>query len=264
MQIKVEKYILLAAVDDRRELLSDCLASLRVFDPSWTLVMVGQKFSQERKLEIEKSVSEGSIFLWQDEAVGMHNAKLIGLSKIRSLSKNHVVASVDDDMIFLPHSNFDRMAEIASMYKMGLISGNWVRSKKSLPKKILKMKDEAKKQAIVYTAGGMVFREWITEEIINLGVNNFWCDNTEWSMASYLAGYHNARYLGSMAVHKILSQGGRKSYVESVQRKLPNPRFVNVRPAKVSGFDGYHIPCSSDITSEAKAERKRRIAGMGG
>ena len=236
-------------MDNRPNLLSSCLSSLKYF-PDWTLVFVGQEFSNERKKEIENLSPIEAFYLWRDTKAGMHNAKLYGLELIREKSKKHVVVSIDDDMEFLPLTNFDRILNFCREKNVGLVSGNWVRSEKLLNKK--KLIQKFKKQAIVYTAGGLAFSEKITDLIINLGENDYWCDNTEWSLASFLNGYDNFRYLGTLAIHRILSAGGRKSYVET-QRQLPSPEYISIKHDKNGGF---LIPTTKDLTSFTKFRNK--------
>lgn len=241
------KFLVLACVDNRKELLHDCLCSLSHLD-GWRLMLVGQEFSDERKVEIANLVPSGSMLIWCDEKIGMHNAKRIALQEIDSIASDYVVASIDDDMKFLPITNFDAMAELARRKGVGIVSGNWVRSEKMLMSK--KIKPEIVKQHIVYTAGGMIFDSVIARKIIELGKKDYWCDNTEWSLASYLNGYQNMRYLGSLAIHRILSSGGRKSWVSSSNIKLPDPEYISLkRDAK----GGYHIPSGSELTSYAKS-----------
>jgi len=246
----VNKFILLAAVDNRPALLSACLQSLSVLH-GWKLMFVGQEFSEERKGEVRSLMPPDSFCIWLPEKVGMHNAKLHGLTEIQKMSRLHVVASIDDDMELLATTHFDRMAAISRSKGVGLVSGNWVRSEKQIAKK--KIVDSIKRQAIVYTAGGLVFSEGITKHIVGLGLRDFWCDNTEWSLASYLNGYENFRFLGSLAIHRIMSAGGRKSYVDR-ERETPNPKYISLRPCKqaTSGVNGFHVPDQGDLTQFAR------------
>lgn len=241
------KFLVLACVDNRKELLHDCLASL-VYLRDWRLVLVGQEFTEERKLQIENLVPSKSILIWSDEKLGMHNAKRIALLEIESIATDYIVASIDDDMKFLPITNFDAMGQLAQKKGVGIVSGNWVKSEKMLMSKTIK--PEIVKQHIVYTAGGMIFDSFISRKIIDLGEQDYWCDNTEWSMESYLSGHQNMRYLGSLAIHKILSSGGRKSWVSSNNVKLPNQEHISLKNDKNGG---YHIPSSSEITPYAKS-----------
>ena len=250
----LNKFVLLAAVDNRPDLLRSCLRSLS-FLKGWRLVFVGQEFSEARRQEVVSLARPESLFIWLDKKAGMHNAKLKGLQAIEEFQIDYVVASIDDDMEFLADTNFDRMAEIAIHQNVGLVSGNWVRSEKQLGKK--KLSESQKSQAIVYTAGGLVFSKKIARLIIGLGENDYWCDNTEWSLASYLNGYQNRRYLGSLAIHRILSAGGRKSYV-NVERQLPSDKYVLMRSCKKTLTDvaGFHIPDQRDLTPFAKFTHK--------
>ena len=246
---ETKKFILLAAVDNRPTLLDACLSSLQMF-PDWILVFVGQEFDEERKEHVRQAVRVPALYKWCDEKVGMHNAKLYGLQLIQSQSAKHVVISIDDDMEFIDQTDFNSMGEICQNKDIGLVSGNWVRSEKMLKNK--RLRNEIKKQAIVYTAGGMAFSNKITRLIVNAGENDFWCDNTEWSLISYTNGYTNLRYLGSLAIHRILSAGGRKSYVDA-ERKLPSAELVTLRPDKTGG---HIIPAQRDLTAFAKFRHK--------
>lgn len=248
--VESKNFLLLAAVDNRADLLRACIESLH-FASDWSLVFVGQEFSPARQKEIEGMSASDSTFIWLDRKAGMHNAKRTGLEMIQQMAPLHCVASLDDDMELLPTTNFNRMARLARQENIGLVSGNWARSERQLANKDISNKQI--KQAIVYTAGGLVFSEKITRLIVDLGERDFWCDNTEWSLASYLNGYQNLRYLGSLSLHRILSAGGRKSYVNE-KRDLPSSEFIAMRPCNKTSTDvhGFHIPDQRDLTALAK------------
>ena len=258
----MKKFLLLACTGDRPELLEACLVSIKEYLSDWELVMIGQGFGVSDRMRYRRLLPDAHI-VFADDLMGMHNAKLEGLKIISYLDPEHIVVSIDDDMQFLPETHLNKMAEYARRPEYGLISGNWVRSEKQISAKVDKMSDKIILQHIVYTGGGLAFSDKITKIILGLGEADLMCDNSEWSLATFLAGYRNARYLGSVAIHRIMSKGGRRSYVANVQRQLPDERYMPSVRSKEKGPNAYHIGQSSDLTKEAhdihKQNRKYKL-----
>ena len=101
-----DKYILIATTSDRYEMLKQYLWSIALYAKDWHVIIVGQKYSDKEIKNIQKIISKTSVVLSLKEKVGMHNAKMIGLEHIRSLSESYVVCSADDDMIFTHRTSF--------------------------------------------------------------------------------------------------------------------------------------------------------------
>lgn len=254
----MKKFLLLACTGDRPELLDACLISIKEHLSDWELVLVGQGFGTTQRMRYRQSMPDAHMIFF-DKLMGMHNAKVQGLKLIASIDPEHVVVSIDDDMQFIPQTHLSKMAEYARLPDYGLVSGNWVRSEKQIPAKIDKMSEKIIFQHVVYTGGGLAFSEKITQIILGLGEADFISDNAEWSLATFLAGYRNARYMGSLAIHRIMSKGGRRAYVANERRRLPDEQYMLHVRSKEQGPNAYHIGQSSDLTEAAHAMHKQNL-----
>lgn len=192
-----------------------------------------------------------------DQMTGPHMARCIALDA----DESDVWCILDDDMFAVKgYTHYNEMAEILlSRHDIGFLSSNWRKTEGMLEK--VEIRDTLVKQNIVYTGGGMMFRQDMAEIIKAIPRVQYLFDNPLWSIYSYVNGYDNFRYLGSAAVHEICTKGGRRKWInESNSRKsLPPSDWLNVRKGKgkAGGFDEYLICDSSDITEMAHDMHRR-------
>jgi hypothetical protein len=123
------------------------------------------------------------------------------------------------------------------------------------------LKNDFVRQRIVYTGGGMVLSPHARKIIKELPDVSYWSDNTEWSLACYLAGLRSYRYRGSESIHRICGSGGRKSWVKQSEVVMPNPKYVTVRPSNKAGELGC-IPVDADLTAEARTAHRIAYAAL--
>jgi len=248
---------LISSTGDRPEMLLDFIASMSKFNTVFTeLFIVLQEWKADDVLRLSNIVPANTYLFNLQERIGAHNSKVLALSKMSELYPDYSVVSLDDDMLISEKTRFDNGFSIIESNKgIGILSLGWVNSQ--LKVKNYHMVDKLIKQKIVYTGGGMFLRKELADIIVKIGEKNLWCDNTEWSIVSYVNGFENYRWRGSCTVHKILSKGGRKKFIkDSPDVAYPDNRLVDTfsRPAK----DGsYLIPNSSQVTTKADILHKQ-------
>jgi glycosyltransferase involved in cell wall biosynthesis len=251
----VKRYLLLAASDDRRHLLEACIASIKDYLPGWTLVFSAQTFDPyEGYLEALCDGIPTKLFYFK-ERMGAHDAKLVGLEWIDqdAAGSPYVVANIDDDMQFMPETDFEPAATVCMEKGVGFVTCNWCQHEGFYEKRRKALKPEFIKQPIVYTAGGMLFDNEMADRVRAIGPGDFICDNSEWSLVSYLSGHINYRYRGSLCIHRVGRSGGRREWLGVAERRLPDERYLPFQAAGV-GFNGknkWRIGRSEDLTELA-------------
>ena len=150
-------------------------------------------------------------------------------------------------MVFTSKTTFTKSIEKLKESNTGMISLGWVRHENAFPK--YKVVDEFVKQKIVYTGGGLLFTNKISQILLNEPRKEYICDNTLWSLLVYINGYNNFRYRGSCTIHNICSKGGRRSWIDNGKTELGRTDLVDFKKSKLSKSNkiDYLIPNSSDI-----------------
>ncbi len=227
----------------------------------WGIRVLFQKYSDEDFEKAESSLKEifGENYSTDrsDELTGGHLSRVYLLDKYDS----DIWMLLDDDMEALPfYTNYDMMSAIVQKDKsIGLISGNWRRTE-GMCKKVQKV-NKILKQDIVYTGGGLCFRNDVAEIIKAIPRKMYLFDNPLWSIYVYVAGYTNCRYMGSVAVHNICTKGGRRRWLSEVseEKSLPPSEYITTHKGKgkAGSNDEYLICDSSDITDFAKELHRR-------
>lgn len=182
-----------------------------------------------------------------------------------------VICHVDDDMVYLPTSNYGPMVHLAMSRTVGLISGNWIRFNTPALWARKRIEDRFVSQPIVYTGGGLVFASHALQALLQAPAAPYLYDDVQYSLVCYLAGLDNFRYLGSVTEHNILSAGGNKTLYAEQALTPPDPRYlVTRRTAKTYYPHEAHnimMPSSSDLTPFAKRTheqaRKAIMKGSG-
>ena len=243
----MRKTFIIASTGDRVDGLSSLIISLTPFLNEWKLFVICQCYSEEDAMTVKKLVRGNGKVVFLSEMIGPHSAKMIALNNAES----DVWCSLDDDMVALPETDYNKIADILAERKdIGFISGNWARTAKQASTKAI---DNALiKQKLVYTGGGLLFRDDVAEIIRNIPNEKYLFDDCLWSMYAYINGYDNYRYTGSIAIHKICTVGGRKTWLKKQRngRVLPPSEYLVARPC--NDLDGYYICIDSDLTETAK------------
>ena len=249
-----DKYILIATTNDRYEMLKQYLWSIVLYAKDWHVIIVGQKYSDKEIKNIQKIISKTSVVLSLKEKVGMHNAKMIGLEHIRSLSESYVVCSADDDMMFTHRTKFKKALKKLEDPSVGFVSLGWVKHANQLG--AYKSVKQFVKQDIVYTGGGMLFTERLTEILLDEPRLEY-----VWSVLAYINGYKNYRYRGSCTIHNICKLGGRRTWLNSGLKVLGRKDLLDYKPSAYTNNNpnDYLIPTGKDITLYAQELHKNNM-----
>jgi len=120
---------------------------------------------------------------------------------------------VDDDMLLTNETDFRKSVSFCQNSKVGIVTNGW---KLSLNTK-REVKDEFVKRKLVFTGGGMVLSIEAQKVIANMPKIRYWSDNVAWSIECTKAGLQNWYYRGSMAIHKVCQNGGRKALLAKTE-----------------------------------------------
>lgn len=262
---KVQKYVLLATVKDRLPMMSTCMSSIRKYLSDWTPVVVAQEYSDKDASYVKSQLPNGVVIVL-DKRCGPHNAKLVGLRYIHGQGEdNFIVCSIDDDMEFIEQTNLQPCVDKVQEQETGFVSAGWVKHENHLGR--WDLVSEFIKQPIVYTGGGMVFDRKTAEIVLRIPDGDYFCDNSEWSLAVYLQGFTNYRYRGSLTIHRICRTGGRKGWVGLGKKKVPDQRYLQIKQGKqTNSMNNFLVGSSSDLTEEAHSihkENERKVVRNG-
>jgi len=250
---------IIASTGDRKNGLIRLLFSLKpFFDSGWTAVVVAQGYSEQDILDVRSMCGGNVVIVCSKHLVGAHSAKIVALNRVQS----DVWCSLDDDMYAIQATDYDKMADILlNDRSIGFISGNWARTEKQAHNK--QVIDNLVPQKLVFTGGGLLFREDVAEIIRHIPNEQYLFDDCLWAMYAYINGYNNFRYRGSVTVHEICTVGGRRTWIKETtarQRILPPPELLRVRRGKgKEGYNEYLICMDSDLTEMAHKLHKERL-----
>lgn len=252
------KYMVVPTVKDRIPFLGTFLDSIARYTPDWQVFIVAQEFTK-REAEDAAARLPGAAVLTYPTRIGMHGARVAALRAIEAGSTQpYVVCTTDDDMEFTERTNLEPCVSKACEEGVGLVSSNWAKSYEAVMRK--EVVDEFVRQPIVYTGGGMVFHQAVARVICEIPDGDYWSDNMMWALATYVAGYQNYRYRGSIAVHLACRSGGRKAWCALEERELAPSDLLPTARGKTQLL----ISGSKDLTPAARRmhlENRRSLSG---
>lgn len=261
----MRKSFLICSLQGRLSSLIRLLSSLKDYT-DWNIYLSLQQYSNTEIAIVEEHCERlfnGRFYIFKSqEMTGPHLARC----RIFDEADSDIWCILDDDMYGIEGlTDYNSMADIlASRHDIGLLSSNWRKSEKMLAK--VDVQDKLLKQVIVYTGGGMMLRRDVVEIIKAIPRVQYLFDNPLWSIYSYVNGYENYRYMGSVAIHEICTKGGRRKWIsENDKRKsLPPVEWIRTRKGKgqTGGFDEYLICDSTDVTDLAKRLHKERLKNV--
>lgn len=123
---------------------------------------------------------------------------------------------IDDDMLFTENTDFRKSIAFLENENVGMITNGWKFSE-NMKRSV---RDEFVKRKLVFTGGGMVLSIAAQKVISKMEKIPYWSDNVAWSIETTKSGLQNYYYRGSMAIHKVCQNGGRKAL-------LAQSRFVH-------------------------------------
>jgi hypothetical protein len=104
----------------------------------------------------------------------------------------------------------------------------------------------------------MVYRDEIADLMRQLPPIKQTFDHA-WPLTTYLNGFLNYRYQGSLAVHKVCGRGGMSAFLDENPPALMMQEFVNFKMAKRLRGNGHDvlIPLDADLTPLARETHRR-------
>jgi hypothetical protein len=196
--------------------------------------------------------------LTADRMLGCHGARVRLLKAMRA----DFYVNLDDDMTLCEFTNYEGAIAKAAEPGTGFVLTNWAKTMAQVRAKAPKMEDRFVKQVMIYQGGGMVYRDEIADLMRALPEIDQTFDHT-WPLTAYINGFLNYRYLGSLAEHRIGTQGGMLAYLATQEPALLMQDYIRFRPRTILRGNGndYNIPLDSDLLPIAHEEHRRnRIA----
>lgn len=195
-----------------------------------------------------------STLLVEDHMMGCHAARVRLLNSMRA----DYYVNLDDDMALCEYTKYEGAIAKAAEPGTGFVLTNWAKTMKQVHQKALKMEDKFLKQVMIYQGGGMVYRDEIADLMRALPEIDQTFDHT-WPLTAYINGFLNYRYLGSLAEHRIGTQGGMLAYLATQAPALLMQQYINFRPRTILRGNGndYNIPLDGDLRPLAHEEHKR-------
>ena len=228
------KTFLIGTVDNRIGSLLNMLISARRYIGPWEFIIVAQHYTDEQKQFVlgrcAKLFGESAAHIHFDfipDYMGCFGSKMYGMK----WHDSDIWLSMDDDMLILPETDFDGMAEVYmdSRY-LGMLAGIHCSSVDKVPTARQKIKARLKNEPILGTTGGLMFGRELRDLFIKeRDGRDILFDDLEWSLLSYTHGYENAIYFGSLIVHMIGSAGGFRNFFKNSPHELPDPELINIQ-----------------------------------
>lgn len=254
------------SVSDRLQELNDLLQMLAA-DSRWASLDISILFQDPAGVAdriVLPCPTKTKLFV-EPEKLGCHGARVLLLRKIRY----DFYINLDDDMEIGRYANYWPAVTKALEPETGFVMTNWARTPALLEKKVPMLQavldaaavdaDEAfDKQIMLYNGGGMVYAEKIAALMRDLEPVKTAFD-CAWPITSYVNGYTNYRYLGSLAVHRVCGTGGMQTFMSDTPLHVMSEQWLRFKPLKHrdGSCNDVSIPLDADVKPEAKAEHKR-------
>lgn len=261
----MKKALVIPTTFDRSEQLIELLFSIDRNVKGWDVIVVAQKYDEAQKTTLSEALRGLSIRIDVLQYPDMQGAFGARKRAYENYPDYDVYCNLDDDMLILPSHGYDKMADFVHRNReVGFVSGNWGRTAKMAEDKLEKMSDTFKKEPVVHTAGGMMFRKDIKDLIVTLP-DNMSYDDSEMSALAYIKGYTNYRYMGSVIVHMVVTKGGLHDWRKKYNGVLANQGIFEYKETKRKVYNtennDYCEPLSSDLTKLAHMSHKMNKKG---
>ena len=163
-------------------------------------------------------------FICKPEMMGCYGAKMLGLREHES----DFYLSVDDDMQCLPQTDFDRMLSVYRARKeIGCISGKYIWKPRMAEQ--IRVSDEIKYRGNAATEGGLLFSHELRDLFIknqDKDGKNYYFDDFQWGLVSYLSGLVNAQYFGSWIIHEIGQSNAFRTFKKNKLGSYPDLTYT--------------------------------------
>jgi hypothetical protein len=173
---------------------------------------------------------------WLPSCAAVTSAELIGPHRARQRGLlwewRSAYIMLDDDQEMLPETSFKQALALASHPLNGLVCIRQASSRRLVEERRAKVSG-VEASPFVCTDGGMVLAAHTAEVIRAMPALDYSCDNTEWSLATYMSGLMNLIDHDNWSLHWAGSRGGRRASAGrtddgwlSKPRVTPDPRYV--------------------------------------
>lgn len=246
----MKKTFIIVSVSDRVPQLNDLVQSIidNGFD-DYDIALYLQDYAN-RESEIANRERYEHIFV-VPEKEGCHAARVHLLRRVKS----DIYINLDDDMLLTKYTRYDGAIAKALQPGTGFVLTNWARTEQLLMKKVPKMAEKYIPQIMCYQGGGMVYSEKIAEIMRSLPADKFRYDDL-WSISSYINGYTNFAYKGSLAIHMICTKGGMRTFMAEENPPYACARYINYRKIKNGVFA---IGLDGDVNEYARELHKKNL-----
>jgi hypothetical protein len=235
------------SVSDRVDQLNLLIQSIRRYSKfdSYDLSILFQDYMGNSD-QISKTYGIDNMFIYP-ERLGCHGARIELLRRIKGKDYDYFI-NLDDDMEVTEQTNYQPCIEKCKDPRTGFILTNWARNRKLHDQKIPKMKEVFLKQIMVYNGGGQVYGKALASIMASMEIVKATFDNA-WALTAYLQGYQNYAYKGSLAIHRICTSGGMRSFMENEEHELTYENLINYKTVKNPRGKGRDIciPMDSDL-----------------
>lgn len=263
----------IVSVSDRVHELNELLRSLASF-PKWREFDVCLLFQDPDGVSGKIVTPPGvTLHLWRAlEKLGCHGARVQLLRRIHEASKDpsrgigpyDAYVNLDDDMLIVPETDYSPAIEKALLRDVGFVMTNWARTPGLLAKKVPAMMEvratgrSFTKQIMLYNGGGMAYSEKIAALMRELPPVKTAFD-CAWPITSYVNGYTNYVFRGSLAVHRVCGMGGMKTFMKETPLHVMCQEWLRFKPAlrRKGNCQDVLIPLDADVLPAAKAEHAR-------
>lgn len=253
----MNKVAIIAHTADRLGMLTEMLASAaqhRCLN-GWRVVLVAQGYQNMQELKRVPHIDVCDEVIATFVKLGPHSARV----RVLHANRADLYLSLDDDMVFLPESQFGAMEAKALEASTGFVaasnSTNASQAARHMPKLFAPVFRE---QRLVCTGGGLMFRDEVAQLVRDLPDRQYLFDDVEWPLAAYMKGHTNYRFFGSWAIHKAGRAGGRNGWFQQRAKVLPDARFIRLRhdPSiknpRLAEENRVAFPADADVTPEAQ------------
>lgn len=201
-------------------------------------------------------------FMITPEPMGCHGARVLSQQKLAGQGFDTYI-NVDDDVALTPYTFWDPMVDYVHEPGVGFMLTNWARGVKQFDNyKQEGISHKVGERVLVYNGGGMLYNDDVAELMRGLTTGPARYDDM-WPITSYINGYTNGAYYGSLTLHQTVSKGGMQSYMASEPRPLLGWKYVNYPRLQNSsvgseyaiGMDSDLKPLAHELHRQARLEK---------
>ncbi|MDR2170574.1 MAG: hypothetical protein LBP59_10565 [Planctomycetaceae bacterium] len=253
----MRKCFIIISVSDRFEYLNALLNQIRESQyKDWSIALLYQDYLNNVDQVRKDLVDE---FFVEPIRLGCNKARIMLLQKVKSYD---VYCNLDDDIELTQWTRFDPVvAMIVQNYGVGFVLTNWARTYEQVVQKSANMVHRFDPQILLYQGGGMLYNDTVAELMRKLPLVETVFDEG-WSLTSYLQGYTNYRYSGSLSVHHTLSKGGMHDWYKSVNINSLGLLYADYLNYRKTVKGETHIPLDADVKPLAKEMHRKARSQM--